>query len=368
MAEDYYKVLGISKDASIDDIKRAYRELALKFHPDRNKSKEAEEKFKEINEAYAVLSDPAKREQYDAYGPDQFNQRFTQEDIFRNFNIDDIFKSMNIDFGLDSDSLFGNIFGFPGARQRQEAGRDILARVDVTLREAATGIQKAILVRNIARCDACHGSGADQSAKIIECQNCGGTGQLKMTRRTPFGVMQTITTCSKCGGAGKIPSKACRVCNGTGRRNVEKRITVTIPKGVETGRRLRVRGMGDFGSGAAGDLYIDVNVLPDRVFKRVGDDLHVDLPLPFYVAALGGEAAVPTIEGEKKVAIGEGTQSDSRITLKGLGMPHFGRSGAGDEVVRIVVEVPKHMTKEQREYLEKFAELDGTRRKKFGIF
>ncbi len=365
MDNDYYKILGVPKNASEDDIKNAYRQLALKFHPDRNKDKGAEEHFKHINEAYAVLSDPEKRKQYDAYGPDAFNQRYTQEDIFRNFNIDEIFKNMgiNMDFGS---GMFGDIFGFPGSRGG-DLGNDILARTDVTLLQAAHGTEKEISLRHVARCENCKGSGAEPGSKIVSCDRCGGSGQIATTRRTPFGVMQTITTCTKCYGNGKAPSKTCRICSGTGKRHSENRIKVTIPKGVDTGTRLRVKGMGDFGKDRVGDLYIDVNVMPDRKFRRSGDNIHVDVSVPFYVAALGGEVAVPTLEGEKKVKVDEGTQSDSEIMLKGHGIPHFNRNGAGDEIVRIVVDVPKSLTKEQRDYLEKFASLD-SKKKKFGIF
>ena len=368
MSEDYYKVLGVGKSASPEEIKRAYRELALKFHPDRNKGKGAEERFKTINAAYAVLSDPEKRKQYDAYGPEQFNQRFTQEDIFRNFNIDEVFKGMGINFGFgSSDELFGNLFGFRG-QSRGDVGSDILARLDVTLQQAARGTEKEVSVRHIVRCGTCNGSGVEPGGRVIMCDRCGGRGQVGTTRRTPFGVMQTIGTCQKCGGSGRVPSKGCVTCNGTGRRHSENRMKVTIPKGVETGTRLRLKEMGDFGKDGTGDLYIDVNVMPDKQFTRRGDDIYIEVGVPFYVAALGGEITVPTLDGSKSVRLEEGTQSGSRITLKGQGIPHFNSSGSGNEIVSIVLEVPKHPSKEQKEYLQRLSDLDSQKKKKFGIF
>ena len=368
MARDYYDVLGVPKNASDEQKKEAYRKLVLKLHPDINKDHKSEEKMKEVNEAYAVLGDSGKRQQYDAYGPEQFSQHYTQEDIFRNFNIDEVFRSMGIRMDFGSEDILSGLFGFPGRGQRGDFGSDILARIDVSIRDAARGTDKEVGVRHVAKCENCNGTGADPSGRVVSCERCGGSGQLRTTRRSPFGVMQTIATCSRCNGTGKVPSKPCRQCNGTGKKHLENRIKVTIPKGVATGIRLRVRGMGDFGKDRPGDLYIDVNVLPDKVFKRSGDDIRVDAKVPFHVAALGGEIAVPTLEGEKSIRISEGTQSDSEVKLKGMGMPRFGGSGSGDEIVRIVVDVPKHLTKEQKEYLEKLADLDGSKKRKFGIF
>ncbi len=371
MAEDYYKVLGVAKDASQDEIKRAYRDLAMKLHPDKNKDKSTEEKFKTINEAYAVLGDSDKRKQYDAYGPEQFGRVYSQEDIFRDFDIGDVLRKMGIDFGFSpfggGEDIFGSMFGF-GNQRRGDLGNDILARIDVSLEQAARGTEKDISVRHVVHCDNCNGSGAEPDSKIVECSRCGGSGQLRTTRSGPFGIMQTISACPKCGGQGRSPSKVCRSCSGSGKRSAENRIKVTIPRGVDTGIRLRVRGMGDFGKDRTGDLYVDVNVMKDRRFRREGDSIHVDVRVPFYVAALGGRVSVPTLYGDKEITLEEGTQSDSTVTLKGQGMPRFNSSGVGDEIAKMVVEVPKHLTKEQREHLERLAELDGNKKKKFGIF
>jgi molecular chaperone DnaJ len=371
MPEDYYEVLGVPKGASQDEIKKAYRELALKFHPDRNKSKAAEEKFKKINEAYAVLGDEQKRKQYDSFGPEGFNQRFTQEDIFRNFNIEDVLKTMGIDFGFGSfggNDVLNSMFGFNQRGNEGDVGSDILAKVDVSLLDASKGVDKDIYVRHVVRCEACEGSGAKPGSKIITCEKCNGKGQIATTMRSPFGIMQSISTCPKCGGEGKIPSAICRSCSGTGKMQTENKIKVSIPKGVDTGTRLRVRGMGDYGKSRQGDLYVDVNVLKDNTFKRNGSNIYIDFHVPFYVAALGGRVTIPTLTGEKEVTLSEGTQNESTITLKGEGMPRFNSSGSGDEIVNIIVEIPKHITSEQRELLEKFAKLDPAKKRKFGIF
>ena len=366
MPEDYYKVLGVSKNASADEIKNAYRTLALKLHPDVNKSKQAEESFKKINEAYAVLGDAEKRQQYDSYGPDAFNQRFTQEDIFRGANFDDIFKSMGFNFGSDSD-IFSQMFGFTPQRSA-DMGNDILARVSVTLQDAAHGATKTLGVRHVKACERCDGKGYEPGTKMTKCERCNGAGQIRETRRTPFGVMQTIGTCSKCGGAGKTFEKACKSCGGRGAVQAEDRVNVTIPKGVSTGMRLRLAGMGDFGKDRRGDLYIDINVQTDRRFARDGDDLHADLHIPLQTALLGGKATAPTIDGEKSIDVNEGTQNNSKVVLKEHGIPHFNRSGAGDEILNIIVDLPKHLSKEQRDLVKKFSGIDGTDGSKSGKF
>ncbi len=368
MAKDFYDILGLKKGASADEIKQAYRKLALQYHPDRNKTKEAEEKFKEINEAYAVLSDPEKRKQYDAYGPEQFNQRYSEEDIFRGFDFQNIFRNMGFDVGQQGfsgfgsiDDIFDNLFNNRDSQYDQGTrGSDILAKVSVSLSEAVNGASKTINVRHIAQCDRCNGTGAEPDSKVVTCQKCNGRGQVVATRRTPFGVMQTITTCPNCGGAGKIPEKKCRKCGGTGRIQKDERVEIEIPKGVDTGTRLRLRGLGDYGSSRRGDLYVDIEVEPDPRFKRNGDNLVTNLHIPFYVAILGGNAVVPTIDGEETIRINPGTQSGDTVVIKGRGIPRFNRSGIGDEIIRINVDIPKKLTKEQEELISSFAELDGS--------
>ena len=367
MAKDYYDTLGVKKGASVDEIKSAYRQLALKYHPDRNgnkspeEQKQLEEKFKEINEAYAVLSNPDKRQQYDTYGSDAFHQRFSQEDIFRGTDINEILRQMGMNFGFDDDIF--SMFGFGGMGSRRQArmediGNDILTRVNVTLQEAATGTEKKIALEHIKACDHCKGAGSEPGSKTITCDQCKGKGQVATTRRTPFGIIQTISACGKCGGAGKYFEKVCRTCGGRGRVAGQNKIDVKIPKGVQTGIRLRVRGMGDFGKDRTGDLYVDVNVLSDKNFKREDDDLYADLHVPFYIAAIGGSVNAPTLNGEEGITIEAGTQTGDVVSLKGRGMPHMNGSGSGNEILNIIIDVPRHLTGEQRELFEKFRDLD----------
>lgn len=370
MAKDYYDILGVSKTATPDQIKGAYRDLALKFHPDRNKDKDAEARFKEINEAYAVLSDQEKRRQYDTFGPEQFDRQYTQEDIFRNFDFEDIFKSMGFDFGagFGGEDFFESMFGF-NPHARGAVGNDILARVQISLHEAAHGTKQSITVRHIKACERCHGNGAEPGSKIIKCERCNGSGQMRSTRRTPFGIMQTIGTCQKCRGSGKTFEKACKRCSGSGVVNSEDNVEVTIPKGIFTGTRLRLAGMGDYGNGEPGNLYIDVEVKEDRTFKRIGDDIHVNVSVPLHVALLGGEISVPVLDGSKRIRIEEGTQNNTRITLKNEGMPHFRGSGKGDQVVNVTVDIPKRLSKEQKDLVRRFSNLDNDDKKRiFGLF
>ncbi|MCW6159552.1 MAG: molecular chaperone DnaJ [Candidatus Micrarchaeales archaeon] len=368
MAEDYYGVLGVKKNASQDEIKRAYRELALKFHPDRNKDPGAENKFKEINEAYAVLSDPEKRQTYDAYGSEGFHQRYSEEDIFRGFNIDEVLRQMGFDFNFGGD-MFSSMFGFGQGTRNADMGSDLLTRVNVTLEEAAHGTEKTVLAHHIKICDRCNGSGAEKGSKIAKCEKCAGSGQVRVTRRTPFGIVQTISTCPSCNGEGKIAEKACSKCHGRGKVEGQDKIELKIPKGIDNGTRLRVRGMGDFGAGRAGDLYVDVSVSESKLFKRRGDDLYIDLHVPFYTAALGGSISVKTLDGEERVRIEPGTQTGDTIAIKGKGMPRMGTNSTGNEIVRIVVDTPKYMTKEQKELVEKFKDTEaGEKRGRKGVF
>ena len=365
MSKDYYEVLGVKKSASQDEIKAAYRSLAMKYHPDKNvdkspeEKKKIEEKFKEINESYAVLSDPEKRQSYDMYGSESFHQRYSQEDIFRNFNIDEILRNMGFNFGSGEGNIF-DMFGFGnmGQQRNVDAGNDILARVNVSLQEAAHGIEKTIYVPHLKECGRCHGSGAEPGTSIVRCDKCNGTGQQRTTRRTPFGVMQTITTCAKCGGSGKAFDKPCRNCAGHGKQKEQDKIQVKIPKGVDTGSRLRLKGMGDYGHDRIGDLYVDVIVSEDKTFRREGDDIRTELHIPFYVAALGGSAKVKTLEGEETIKIEPGTQHRDIIALRGKGMPRLNSSSYGDEIVEVRVDVPRKLNSEQRDLLEKFRDSD----------
>ncbi len=376
MGKDYYDVLGVKKNASQDDIKKAYRELAMRYHPDRNMDKGAEEKakveerFKEVNEAYAVLSDPGKRQSYDAYGSEGFHQRYSEEDIFRGFNIDEVLRQMGFDFNFGGD-MFSSMFGFGQGTRNVDMGSDLLTRVNVTLEEAAHGAEKTVLVHHIKICERCSGSGAEKGSKVVKCEKCAGAGQVRITRRTPFGIVQTISTCPSCSGEGKIAEKVCNKCHGRGKVEGQDKIEVKIPKGVDSGTRLRVRGLGDFGAGRAGDLYVDVLVSEHRLFKRRGDDLYIDLHVPFYTAALGGSMSVKALDGEDRVRIESGAQTGDTIVIRGKGMPRMGTNSIGNEIVRIVVDTPKKLTSEQKSLIEKFKETesgDGEKKKRFFAF
>ena len=375
MPKDFYEVLGLKKSASEDEIKKAYRTLALKYHPDRNKEPGAEEHFKEINEAYAVLSDHEKRRMYDTYGTEQFNMRYSEEDIMRNFNIDEVLRSMGIDFGFgsmggDPFGMFGNFGG-----QRGDFGSDLLANVEITLREAATGTERKITLNHVKRCERCGGSGAEKGSGRIKCDKCNGAGQVRTTHRTPFGIMQSVATCNRCGGSGSVIEKKCKSCQGIGKLRSEDRIDVKIPRGVSNGTRLRLKGMGDFGVDRTGDLYIDVEVEEDERFRRDGDDIRYTLHVPFYQAILGAEVTVPTLTGEEELKIPKGTKNMEILVMRGKGMPHFGSSGQGDQIVTVFVDIPSRINQEQEELIRKFAYADGgahgkedQKRKKFGVF
>ncbi len=367
MPDDYYKVLGVQKGASADEIKKAYRELALKYHPDRNPDKEATERFKEVNEAYAVLSDPEKRRQYDAYGPAGFGQKYSEEEIFRNFDFEQIFKDIGINFGFGSGGQpFGSFFEQGAARQGGE-GQSILYRMELPLDEIADGVQKEISVRHVKVCDRCKGSLAEPGTKVIRCPECGGTGRIVTTTNTFFGRMQSVAACRRCGGRGKSYEKRCRKCNGKGGVVDTERIMVTIPAGVYDGARLRLEGMGDYGPDGNGDLYVEIHERKHPVFAREGDNVHAQVRVPFYTAILGGRITVPTLHGEKEIAIEQGTQQGKSIILRGEGIRRLRGSGAGDEIITINIEIPGSLSGEQRELIERFRDREGSQRRKFGF-
>jgi molecular chaperone DnaJ len=368
MPEDYYKILGVSRSATPDEIKSAYRGLALKYHPDKNKDKEAENRFKTINEAYAVLSDPEKRRQYDTFGPDQFNQRYTQEDIFRNTNFEDIFRSMGMDFGFGSDDIFGSMFGFPQGR-RPEAGNDILAETRISFEDSAKGTVRKLRIAHIKACARCHGTRAEPGSREVKCDRCGGSGSIQVTQRSPFGMIRTVSVCDRCLGAGKYPEKTCKSCRGAGASSASDDVEVSIPPGVQNGARLRLRGMGDYGRDRTGDLYIDIGIIPSRDFTRDGDNILGTVRMPLHTALLGGEVTVQTVYGGRKVSVAEGTQNNADIKIKGEGMPRSRGSGRGDHIAKVIVDIPTQLSNEQKQLVRKLADMDdGDKKKKFGIF
>ncbi len=374
MAKDYYSILGVSKSASQDEIKKAFRALAHKYHPDKGTGDEA--KFKEVNEAYQVLSDETKRQQYDQYGQTfedaQRNggagfggfgggQGFRWEDVASQFGGQGGFRQGNVEFDFGNlNDVFGDFFGFGGGRsstgQRSASkhGRDLEMSVELTLEEAFFGLKKELSFESFELCHECDGSGADRTAGTKACHACKGSGEVAHTQRSVFGVFQTRGICSTCEGAGVIVEKACTACKGKGRVLKNRTLTVKIPEGVEDGVSIRLRNEGEAGEkGAdAGDLYVKVRVKNTTEFKRLGADLEYRLPLHITDAALGTKIDVKLFDEEIRVKVPEGTQSGTIIKIKGKGMPHMQSRGRGDLLVRVDVETPKHLSKKQKELLE----------------
>jgi molecular chaperone DnaJ len=352
---DYYEVLGVQRNASKDEIKDAYRKLALQYHPDRNKSPGAEEKFKEISEAYAVLSDDQKRQQYDMLGHAGFDQRYTSEDIFRGTDFDSIFRDMG--FGDIFRTFFGGGFGGGFGGERVNRGQDLAYDLELTLEEAARGTEKEVEIPRTEKCDVCGGSGAKPGTTPKVCPRCGGAGQVQNTRKSAFGTFVQVTVCPQCRGKGRIIETPCGNCHGSGLVRKRRKISVRIPAGIDEGYQLRLRGEGEMVSngGEAGDLYVVVHIKPHREFMREGDDLWYVSVITFPQAALGADITVPTLEGPTAVRIHPGTQAGEVLTLKGKGMPHFRAYGKGDLFVRIGVSVPERLTYQQRVLIEQLA-------------
>ncbi len=359
---DYYEILGVPKGASADQIKQAYRKLALQHHPDRNKAPESTEKFKEISEAYAVLSDEKKRAQYDQYGHAGFDRMYSQEDIFRSADFsdfEDVFRSFGMDpFGGFGGGIFGDIFGFRGGRggrggRMREYGADLETAVEITLEEAAKGLKKDINYHRSKACSRCSGSGSEPGSSRSTCPACNGRGQVQQARRAGPMAFYTITTCGRCRGEGSVVEKPCRSCGGSGKASSNEHIKAAIPPGVQNGMRLHLEGLGEYGRDGPGDLFVRVYVKPHELFERRDDDLWVDAPLSFPRAALGGALDVPTLTGRAKLHVPPGTLSHTVFRLNGEGMPRLGgRGGRGDEMVRVVIDVPKRLTPQQKKLLE----------------
>jgi molecular chaperone DnaJ len=357
---DYYEILGLDKGAGADEIKRAYRRLALKYHPDKNPEnhKQAEEKFKEISEAYAVLSDPQKKSLYDQYGHAGIDSRYSTEDIFRGADFSSIFGGMG---GLGD--IFGQIFGdagfdiFGGGRSGPQRGSHIGAEIEISLSEAAEGVKKIVRLRRQEACSVCRGEGAKPGTKKTTCAKCQGRGQVQQMIRMLGFTSTTLTTCPDCGGEGKIIRTPCTKCRGAGRVKNERKIHVKIPPGVDTGLRLRVSGEGEAGTrgGPSGDLYVDIYVRPDDMFERHGNDLVCVVPISFTQAALGAEIEVPTLNGKVKMRVPSGTQGGKIFRIRGKGMSDVHGYGRGDELVKVVVETPTGLNAKQRRLLEEFA-------------
>ncbi len=356
---DYYEVLGVSKGASADEIKKAYRSLAKKYHPDLNPGdKEAEVKFKEVNEAYDVLSDDDKRQKYDQYGHAAFDPSaggFGGGSGFGGFSSD-------FDFG----DIFSSFFGGGGSsRSRKNApipGEDVTVRITLTFEEAVFGCKKDINYSKIVECPDCHGSGAQDNSGVETCSACRGTGSVTVQQQTILGYMQTQRTCQSCRGQGKIIKNPCKNCNGKKYIKVSKKQTVTIPEGIDTNQRIIQRGQGSAGrnGGPAGDLIVEVIVKPHKFFERRGNNVYCEEPISFAEAALGAEIDIPTIGGgTEKYRIPEGTQTGTSFTLKGKGIADVHSKKKGDYILTVAVETPRNLSSEQKKLMQKFAETLG---------
>lgn len=356
---DFYEVLGVQKGASEEEIKKAYRQAAKKYHPDLNPGdKTAEARFKEVNEAYEVLSDPEKKARYDQFG---------HAGVDPNFGAGGYggagFDGMDFDLGDIFSSFFGG--GVGGSRRSNpnapRRGGDVSASVIISFDEAAKGCKKQVNVQLTGACPDCGGSGAKKGTSPKTCPACNGTGQERRQQRTPFGVIQTQSVCSRCHGRGKIVDTPCPTCNGNGQVRKSSVIGVNIPAGIDDGQVITIRGKGNAGQngGPAGDLQIQVSVRPHPLFERDGYDIWCDLPVTFAQAALGAEVQVPTLNGSIPYTIKEGTQPGDTIRLKGKGIPYLNGRGTGDEILRVVVEVPRNLTGEQKKLLRSFEEATG---------
>ncbi len=362
---DYYEVLGVEKTASDDEIKKAYRKMAKKYHPDLNPGdKTAEAKFKEVGEAYEVLSDKQKRARYDQFGHAGVDPSYGGgQGGYERYQ-----QYTHGDFG-DFGDIFGDIFngfGFGGSTKTRNPngpirGNDTQVRIQLTFMEAAKGCKKDIPIQRLERCDDCGGSGAKAGTKPETCPDCGGSGQVRVQQRSPFGVIQTVKTCSRCGGKGKVVKDPCKACNGMGKIRHNRKITVDIPAGINDGQTFVVRGQGDDGSngGPTGDLNVTVTVKEDPIFQRDNFDVWVDIPITYAQAVLGDNITVPTIDGKVSYNVPEGTQHGTTFRLRNKGITYVNGNGRGDEYVRVSIEVPTNLSNKQKDMLRDFESSTG---------
>lgn len=360
---DYYKILGISKDASQEEIKKAYRKNAIKYHPDKNAGDSAaEKKFKEISEAYEVLSDEKKRQIYDQYGADAVNAGAGMGGGTGGFSsMEEALRTFMGAFGggQGGGDMFESLFGFEGGGSHNGArqGASKKMQLTVSFEEAVKGVDKEASITNYVLCSKCDGSGAASSSAIKKCTRCQGSGQVHQSR----GFFSMASVCPTCHGAGKMITDPCSECRGVGRVKKKQQVTIKVPAGIDNGMRLRLAGYGDAGEagGPPGDLYVYINVEPHNFFQRQGDDVFVELPLGFTEAALGCKKEIPTPLGETaKVTIAEGTQTDRVLRVKGEGMPNVHGQGKGDLLIKVIVETPVRLSDEQKEILKSFAALE----------
>jgi molecular chaperone DnaJ len=362
MKKDYYEILGVAKDATLQQIKKVYRSLALKHHPDRvpeDQKKEAEEKFKEISEAYGVLSDPKKRQMYDQYGHAGIDQNYTSEDIFRGADFGSIFEESGLG------DIFSHFFGEAGFEafgggsrrggRRSQRGRDIQYEVEVTLEEAYKGVKKNIKIPRNEHCKECQGTGARDGNKLKTCTTCGGRGQVTMAS----GFFRMMQTCGQCQGRGQMITEYCPYCQGKGHVRITRNIDVNIPAGVDNDTRLRIQNEGEVGSAGSGDLYLFIRVLEHSQFHREHNDIYMELPVSFVFAALGGEVSVPTLNGSVTMTVPAGTQSGKVFRLKGKGMVDLHSGSHGDQYAKVMLSVPERLSPDQKRLLEEYAKISG---------
>jgi len=364
MSKDYYKILGVNKDVGKDEIKQAYRRLAHQYHPD--KTGGDDKKFKEINEAYSVLSNDEKRQQYDQFGTTfeqggpgfDFSgfggQGINFEDLFRNFNRGE----QRAEWGdFDFSDIF-SAFGGGTRRTRKEKGKDILVDMEITLEEAFSGIEREIDLKKMMACPRCKGTGGEPGSGKKRCPDCNGSGQTQQTKRTIFGTFSQISTCQKCAGSGEVLEKECKECRGAGRIQDIETIRVDLPAGVDNGQTIKISGKGEAAKkgGINGDLYIKVHLRPHKVFNRKRDDIYIDTEIKFSQAVLGDKIEIPTLDGDLKLKIPAGTESGQLFRLKAKGMPRLNGYGRGDEYVKINIKVPKRLSRKEEELIEKLKE------------
>ncbi len=354
---DYYDVLSVPREASKDDIKNAYRKLALQYHPDRNKSPEAEEKFKEITEAYAILSDEQKRAQYDQFGHAGIDSRYSWDDIFRGVDFGDVFRDIGFGFG-GFDSIFDRFFG-GGERRRVSRGADLRYDTSISLEEAYSGARREIEVPRAELCPTCRGTGARPGTKPKRCPRCNGAGQIQQVQEAGFARFVRIVPCNNCRGKGTIIDNPCEECKGQGRVRRTRKISIKIPPGVESGNHLRLTGEGEAGElgEPPGDLYVVIHVKPHHLLERDGDDLIYHSELGFADLALGKEIEVPTLDGTLNVKVPAGTQPGTVLRLRGRGMPRVG-GGKGDQLLEILIRIPTKLTNRQKELLKEYSTLE----------
>jgi molecular chaperone DnaJ len=360
---DYYDTLGVGPEASQDEIKRSFRKLAYKYHPDRSKIPDAEARFKEASEAYAILSDPEKRRQYDASGLEGVKQQYRRDDIYNRQNFQDTFS----EFGFDADDLFNRIFGGRFTVQQGQPephrGRDLETQLEITLEQAAFGTEVGVTLPHMKKCATCGGSGMEPDSRLVTCPQCQGSGRIAPRVKTASGFSQMIVSCDQCNGRGKVAQKKCNRCSGEGLEARRTRLSVKVPAGIDNGDRLALRGQGDDdpSDGPSGDLYVTIRITPHPYVTRNGLDLVYETNINFAQASLGAEIDVPTLTTNKIVRVPPGTQSGTILRLRGEGI----KRGAdrGDELVRVTVRTPEQLTDHERKLIEDLAKEFGANKR-----